>query len=333
MRRARNLFWAWVGAAVWVSAAAASVEAGKKGGREELAWPLGNPRVRLERVIQQRDDLRSGMAKFLSRLGGGKRAALFQRPHGVAWDGDDLLITDPGARRVVRISGRGRVTTSRQGVIGNPIGVAACSQGVVVSDARTGKVALLGPGLGNVRWIAEGLARPTGVACSGPKIFIVETGNHRVLVREPDGSWSSLGERGAEEGRFNFPTSVAVANGSLWVGDTLNFRIQRLDATSGSFEETFGKLGDAPGEMPRIKGIAVDSAGHLWVSDAYLDRISLYGPEGTFLMSLGGTGGEPGEFSFPAGIATHPDGRIAVVDSLNRRVQVFRLVAPDEGRP
>jgi hypothetical protein len=45
-------------------------------------------------------------------------------------------------------------------------------------------------------------------------------------------------------------------------------------------------------------------------------------------MSLGRTGTEPGEFSFPAGIAAHPDGRVAVVDSLNRRLQVFRVLAP-----
>ena len=45
-----------------------------------------------------------------------------------------------------------------------------------------------------------------------------------------------------------------------------------------------------------------------------------------------GTGDEPGRFSFPAGIAAHPDGRIAVVDSLNRRVQVFRLVGAPPGR-
>jgi hypothetical protein len=50
-------------------------------------------------------------------------------------------------------------------------------------------------------------------------------------------------------------------------------------------------------------------------------------------MNLGGTGVEPGEFSFPSGIAAHPDGRVAVVDSLNRRVQVFRLLQRSDPQP
>jgi sugar lactone lactonase YvrE len=125
---------------------------------------------------------------------------------------------------------------------------------------------------------------------------------------------------------------VAIAGGSLLVGDTLNFRVQRIDLETGAAEGVFGQLGDAPGEMPRIKGLAVDAAGQLWVSDAHTDRVSLYTADGRLLLTLGGRGVDPGRFSFPAGIAAHPDGRVAVADSFNRRIQVFRIVGGELSR-
>jgi len=179
----------------------------------------------------------------------------------------------------------------------------------------------------------EGLNRPTGVACAEGRIFVVETGAHRVLVREADGSRWSIGGRGDAAGELNFPTAVAVAAGSLWVGDTLNFRVQRFDAVSGEALGSFGQLGDAPGQTPRLKGLAVDAAGHLWVSDALLDRLSIYSPQGRLLISLGRPGAAPGELAFPAGVAAHPDGRVVVVDSFNRRLQIFKLIQGAVKRP
>ncbi len=326
----------------------------------ELGWPPDAPRVVLESEISTRP--RSPLGTFFHRFSGKRSEPLFDRPYGVAWDGEDLLVTDPGGARVLRIDARGRSIRSQPGVFESPIGVAACAAGTFVSDSRLGKIALLDEELRLLRWVADGVARPTGVSCAGDRLFVVETTRHRVLVFEPvddevdsagpsgsvaeagyaapageDASGSGrpvrrtrvLGARGEEPGEFNFPTVLGTGSGALWVGDTLNFRIQRFDMVSGRFEGAFGRLGDAAGEMPRIKGLAVDAEGRIWVSDAHLDQIALYDVDGEFLMSIGGSGGRPGEFSFPVGIAAHPDGRMAVVDSLNRRLQIFRLVSAD----
>lgn len=295
----------------------------------DLAWPPGEPRVRLERVIEGR---RGGGA--LAWLAGGEgEGRLFERPYGVAWQGDDLLVADPGAGRVARVSAGGRVSFSPEDAAGRPLALAACPQGIVAVDAEGGRVALLGPDLRRVRFLAEGLSRPAGVACAGDTVVLAETGAHRLVKLERDGTRRTLGERGGEPGRFNFPTALALAGDELLVGDTLNFRVQRLDLESGGARGAFGALGDAPGDMPRLKGLALDAAGHVWVSDERLDRVSLYTPAGELLLSLGGSGGEPGRFSFPAGVAAHPDGRVAVADSLNRRVQVFRLLGVPGARP
>jgi sugar lactone lactonase YvrE len=295
---------------------------------ELYSWPPDDPKVQLIRVLGSRRDAGSG--GLMTWLGGRGDEPLFVRPYGVAWHGDDLLVADPGAGRVVRIEAGGRVTATRESLLEGPVGVCVCAGGIVVSDARAGTVALLDDRLRLEQWLARDLERPTGVACLGQEIVITETGKHRLLLLAADGSQRTLGRRGAGPGELNFPTSVTVSNGSLWVGDTLNFRVQQLDPESGTGLVSFGQLGDGAGEMPRIKGVAVDRDGHLWISDAYLDQVALNTPDGDLLLTLGRTGSQPGELSFPAGIAAHPDGRVAVVDSLNRRLQIFRLLAPAE---
>lgn len=327
MRNARSL----LTSALFLAGACSGLYRVERSRIPDLAWPPESPRVRLESLLPLAGDLTRG-GRVLDWLGGGRGDELFRRPFAVAWDGDDLLVADPDTGRIGRIRPDGSLLSAPAGAVDHPIGLAVCDPGIVVTDSRQGRVALLGEDLHRLRWLAEDLDRPTGVACRDERIFVVETGRHRLVILEADGARSYLGRRGAAPGELNFPTAVAVEGGSLWVGDTLNFRLQRLDASSGRPLATFGRLGDAPGEMPRLKGMAVDGAGHLWVSDAHLDRVSLYRSDGVLLLSLGGTGGEPGELSFPAGLAAHPDGRVAVVDSLNRRIQVFRLLEPGGGR-
>jgi DNA-binding beta-propeller fold protein YncE len=259
----------------------------------------------------------------------------FRRPYGIAWEGDALLLADPDGGMIARVLPGGRVTLSPRALFRLPIGVASCEAGVVVTDSERGGVALLDRKLRLVRWLARDLARPTGVSCAAGTIFVSETAAHRVVVIEADGAIRHLGRRGEGPGEFNYPTSLVFHDGALLVADTLNFRIQRLDPASGRHLGAFGRLGDAPGEMPRLKGIAVDRARHVWVADAHLDHLAVYDLDGNFLVALGGRGSAPGEFSFPAGVAARGDGRIAVADSLNRRLQIFELVregAEDRGK-
>jgi DNA-binding beta-propeller fold protein YncE len=280
----------------------------------------------LREVIELDAPTSTGRGKVRRWLGVDGARGPFRRPYGIAWDGDDLLLADPDGGRVARVLLRGRATLSSEALFVQPIGIASCEAGIVVSDSERGGVALLDPELRLVRWLARDLARPTGVSCAGGTIYVTETAAHRVVVIEADGAIRHVGRRGERPGEFNFPTALAVHRNALFVADALNFRIQRLDAASGRHLGAFGRLGDAPGEMPRLKGIAVDRSEHLWVADAHLDQVALYDADGNFLIALGGPGTAPGEFAFPAGVAARGDGRIAVADSLNRRLQIFELV-------
>ena len=288
-----------------------------------FSWPPGQPRLQLQKLISTRRDV--GGKGLLARLAGDRKAPLFQRPYGVAWAGDDILVADPGAGTVLKLTADGKILRSPEGLLSGPIAVAACPEGIVVADSRAGSVALLDARLRLVRWLAQGLARPTGVVCTEDDVFVVETARHR-LLRLTEGDLEVVaGGRGLEPGKFNFPAALTLDGDELWIGDTLNFRIQRLSTTGRPLGE-FGQLGDAAGETPRVKGIAVDAAGHLWISDALLDQVALFTADGELLVSLGHSGSQPGEFSFPTGIAAHPDGRVVVADSMNRRLQVFTLI-------
>lgn len=294
-----------------------------------LAWPPGGPRVALASVIETR---RAGMALF-SWIAGEKNAPLFERPYGLAWQGGDLVVADPAARRLVRVAASGKVAQSNPDPDFAPLMIASCADGLVASDSESGRVARFDSELRRVSWLAQGLDRPTGIACEAGAVWVAETGAHRLVVLGRDGSRRVIGGRGTGDSQFNFPVALARQGDTVLVGDTLNFRIQRLDGATGRFLGSFGRLGDAAGDTPRLKGIAVDSAGHVWASDAHLDQVSIYTPQGQLLLSLGRSGGAPGEFAFPAGVAAHSDGRVAVADALNRRVQVFRLLPTAPVKP
>jgi DNA-binding beta-propeller fold protein YncE len=315
--------------ALLVASAACASHAVRARLPEGLAWPPGEPRVALVNLIETR---RAGPA-LLSWIAGERNAPLFDRPYGLAWMGDDLVVADPAARRLVRIAASGKVTLSDPDPGFAPLIVASCADGLVASDSESGRVARFDLGLRRVSWLAQGLDRPTGLACDAAAVWVVETGAHRVVVLGRDGSRRLVGGRGTSDGQFNFPVAIARLRNTVLVGDTLNFRVQRLDGTTGRFLGAFGRLGDSAGDTPRLKGIAVDAAGHVWASDAHLDQVSIYTEQGQLLLSLGRSGSAPGEFSLPAGVAAHPDGRVAVADALNRRVQVFRLLPGASARP
>jgi len=283
-------------------------------------WPPENPRIRLEMILPSRKARRRSSPR---------RANVFQRPYGVAFDGEDLLVADPGAGRILRFDAKGKISRSAEGLSPTPMSVSVCSDGIMVSDSSTGSVLLLDKKLHLRRILAEGLKRPTGTACIGERHFVVETGAHRLVELFPGAPRVISGGRGVEAGRFNFPAALATDGRCLWVGDTLNGRVQQIDPDSGEVLNAFGQTGDAPGNMPRIKGIAVDAAGDIWISDALLDQLSLYDHSGSYLMSVGRRGPASGELSFPAGLAADKNGRVAVADSLNRRIQIF---APVEGK-
>ena len=82
-----------------------------------------------------------------------------------------------------------------------------------------------------------------------------------------------------------------------------------------------GKYGDGDGQLIWPAGIALDSAGNVYVADEWMNRVSVFDPEGEFLASWGSSGDGDGQFNRPSGLAFDADDNLFVVDSLNHRVQ------------
>ncbi|HEY4933870.1 MAG TPA: 6-bladed beta-propeller [Terriglobales bacterium] len=190
--------------------------------------------------------------------------------------------------------------------------------------------------------IGQGMAVPAGMAVDNENrfLYVADTGLDQVLVYDADPPYKFLRSIGTRSGKhdltgpgdFSYPTNVAVdADGSLFVSDTFNNRIEVFDA-EGKFIRTFGKAGDGPGYFARPKGIAVDSDGHVWVADAVQNRVQVFTPEGRLLIWMGGNGLLPGQFSSLAGLAIDKNNRVVTSEQYPGRVQIFRYVTDAEAK-
>ena len=87
------------------------------------------------------------------------------------------------------------------------------------------------------------------------------------------------------------------------------------------FVTEFGRNGDEPGQFTWPAGIATDSKVNVYVTDEWLNRVSIFDKDGTFLRIWGASGGGDGEFNGACGIAINEDDELYIVDSRNHRIQ------------
>ncbi len=136
-----------------------------------------------------------------------------------------------------------------------------------------------------------------------------------VLKFAPDGGvLMTLGKPGVAgngPGELNTPSDVLVApNGDIFVadghGDNTNDRIVKY-SKDGKFIKAWGKHGSGPGEFNVPHGLAMDSAGRLFVADRSNNRIQIFDQNGKFLA-------EWKQFGRPSGVAIRND-IIYVADS------------------
>ena len=142
-----------------------------------------------------------------------------------------------------------------------------------------------------------------------------------------------IGGPGAEGGQFNAPRALAFApDGSVYVADSRNHRIQHLDA-QGQFLGQIGRFSDAPqGEGPpgtfnEPWGVAVAGDGSVFVADTWNHRIQRFSPQGELLLSFGVFGAGPGGDVLwgPRAVAVDAKDRLFVADTGNKRIVVYDL--------
>jgi hypothetical protein len=85
----------------------------------------------------------------------------------------------------------------------------------------------------------------------------------------------------------------------------------------------WGAAGAGDGQFNQPSGIAVDSAGDVYVADTANHRIQKFDDQGNFLLKLGAQGSGAGQFNAPKGVAVDSADNVYVVDSGNHRIQKF----------
>jgi len=181
---------------------------------------------------------------------------------------------------------------------------------------------------------------PQGVAF-GPSgdLYVADSGNDRIqeFTVNSNGSLNfvaSLGTAGsgsgAPAGELNQPTGVAVApNGTLWVADTLNNRIQSMSPSGvwTAFHTTSGTGKQTAFSIPW--GVTVAPDGSIWVSDTGNNRLVSMSTSGALNWSVTGAqigvpdSAQGNQTIYPFAIAFGSDSVVYVSDTWNNRVLVL----------
>ena len=253
-------------------------------------------------------------------------AARLTFPFGVAVDGaGNLYIADSSNHRIRKVDATGTITT-------------------VAGTGEFGFGGDEGPAT------AAQLFLPIGVAVDGTgNLYIADAGNQRIRKVDATGTITTVagtGERdfSGDEGlataaQLDFPFGVAVdGTGNLYIVDTYNHRIRKVDATgtittiAGTGERDFSGDG-GPAVRAALYfpiGVAVDSAGNLYIADSSNHRIRKVDATGT-ITTIAGTGefgfsGDGGpavlaRLAFPGSVTVDGTGNLYIADTENHRIR------------
>jgi streptogramin lyase len=179
------------------------------------------------------------------------------------------------------------------------------------------------------------LDHPQDVAVNAQgDVFIADTYNNRVVKVTPQGQVTDVAGDGVAGysgdgglGQFaelNEPTGVALdAQGNLYIADSANNVIRRVDAKTGiittvagdyAADQASGGLGGfsgdgGPATSARLndpQGVAVDGAGDLFIADTFNNAIREVTPSGTIstvVNSASAGGGAPSQGGESSGVA------------------------------
>jgi sugar lactone lactonase YvrE len=315
----------------------------------------------------------AGLAGSSGSANGTGSGARFCNPYGVALDSaGNVYVADLGNDTIRKVTSANVVTTlaGAAGGSGSANGTGSAARfnspsaaavdgagNVYVADMCNDTIRKVTPG-GVVTTLAglagsDGSADGTGSAArfyypqgvavdSAGNVYVADSGNHTLRKVTPGGVGTTLaglaGSLGSADGtgsaaRFYYPYGMAVDSaGNVYVGDLFNHTIRKvtpggvvttlagLPGNSGSAD---GTGSDARFDYPR--GVAVDSAGNVYVADYGNHTIRKVTPGGvvTTLAGLAGSGGNSdgtgsdARFFYPYGVAVDSAGNVYVADARN----------------
>ncbi len=180
----------------------------------------------------------------------------------------------------------------------------------------------------------------------GGAIYVADTGNNAIRKIDPSGNVSTIAGLGfsmhglvngsTKIAEFNTPSAVAVDSlGNIYVADTGNSVVRKIDSHGSVTTLLAAQTGSfvASGPTAGVRypyGVAVDSAGNLYIADSGNNAIRKIDTMGNITTLIGGPGhglgfvdGDAGtaEIQPPDGLAIDASGNIYFAEQVNNAVR------------
>jgi DNA-binding beta-propeller fold protein YncE len=272
------------------------------------------PRVQFLAAYSGSDSLKTTSA-FIDFVVGKETGEQLRKPYGAVIRDGKIYVCDTGLAGIAVLDLKSRKFSlfgnEGLGQIKVPINLAIDADGSkFIADTGLNQILVFDKDNRYVRALGvKDQFKPTDVVIRGNLLYVCDIQNHRIVVldKKTGKEIRSIGQRGMDPGQFNFPSNLDIdPDGNLYVSDTGNFRVQKLDPDGKSLG-VYGTAGDAPGNLSRPKGVALDRENRLFVVDAAFSNVQIFDADRQLLLFFGEAGTDRGDLNLPAGISLDYD--------------------------